>query len=150
MKKSKKIREGLSPQARRWACWSQQCKNSLIRPEELAHILWQKDFSEEILMLAGNRSGEWPLTASPTTDQLTTNIENTMLLCTLHHTSPLVHWVWSSWMYLFSGHSDPFYWRWGDKIIGLYLQLNIFFIIDVQWFACLSGLNTAIFNLFVL
>lgn len=50
-----------------------------MRPEELAHILWQKDFLEEILMLAGNRSREWALTTSATADQLPTNIENMML-----------------------------------------------------------------------
>jgi len=38
--KSKTVWERLSPQAQRRACWPQQWKNGLMRPEQLAHILW--------------------------------------------------------------------------------------------------------------
>lgn len=53
-----------------------------MRVEDLAHILWQRDFSEEILMHAGNRNWGWALTTSATTDQLITKVDNMLLLCT--------------------------------------------------------------------
>lgn len=60
-------------------------------------------------MLAGNTSWEWALTASATTHQLTPKVESTMLLCTLHHTSPphIEPGLVGGTCFL---ATDPFYW----------------------------------------